>query len=57
MVRVSKQQERRMTSPRRPSLKKTKTGPKVDLLEKGFKQHSNAIKGAESQLVFIPKIR
>lgn len=57
MVRISKQQERRSTSPRRPPAPSKKTGPKKDLLKLGYKQHSNAVDGPAAQSVFIPKIR
>ncbi|MGZ3633656.1 MAG: hypothetical protein ACXU9U_02560 [Parachlamydiaceae bacterium] len=58
MVRISKQSERRATSPRKrhASLPKT-TGPKVDNLPKGFKEHPNALNGDLAAVAFIPKIK
>lgn len=55
MVRISKQEERRSVSPRRPTLSQDKTGPKKDKLPLGFKEHKNAV-DAKSQ-VFIPIIK
>lgn len=57
MVRISKQQERRSTSPRRPPAPAKKTGPKKDALKHGYKEHSNAVEGPEALAFFIPKIR
>jgi hypothetical protein len=57
MVRISKQEERRMRSPRRPSPPAPKTGAKKDNLPKGFKEHSNALQANASQSMFIPKIK
>lgn len=58
MVRISKQNERRATSPRKrhTSLPK-KSGPKVDNLPKGYKEHSNALNGDLAAVAFIPKIK
>jgi hypothetical protein len=55
MVRISKQQERRSVSPRRPTLSKAKTGPLKDKLSLGYKDHKNAV-DTQAQ-VFIPKIK
>ena len=49
MVRISKQEERRQPS--------KKTGPLVDHLPNGFKNHANAIEGDLAQTLFIPKIK
>lgn len=57
MVRISKQSERRAASPRKPKLYINKTGPKKDHLEKGFKEHANALEGDVAATCFIPKIR
>ena len=54
MTRISKQGKRRNISPKRPKLSSTKTGPKKDLLEKGFKEHANAVELSSS---FIQKIK
>jgi hypothetical protein len=53
MVRISKQQERRNVSPRRPTLSQEKTGSLKDKLPLGFKEHKNAAVGQ----FFIPKIK
>ena len=55
MTRMSKQGERRNKCPkrRRPAFA-TKTGPKKDNLENGFKEHANAISEAN---IFISKIK
>jgi hypothetical protein len=55
MVRISKQQERRSVSPRRPTLSQAKTGPVKDKLPLGFKEHNNAVDA--SAQVFISKIK
>lgn len=58
MVRISKQNERRSKSPRkRHSTIIEKTGPKVDNLSKGYKEHPNAIPGDSAAFAFIPKIK
>lgn len=57
MVRISKQQERRSVSPRRPQTNFEKTGPRKDNLPSGFKEHKNALEGELSQVAFIPKIK
>jgi hypothetical protein len=57
MVRISKQSERRAVSRRRPRLPGEKTGARKDNLEKGYKEHANALEGAEAQKAFIPKIK
>lgn len=53
MVRISKQQERRSVSPRRPTISGKKTGSRKDNLMRGFKEHVNA---AEGTRLFIPKV-
>lgn len=55
MTRTSKQEERRNMNPkkRKPVVLK-KTGAKKDKLEKGYKEHMNAING---QYAFVPKIK
>ncbi|MBY0528719.1 MAG: hypothetical protein K2P51_00845 [Rhabdochlamydiaceae bacterium] len=57
MVRISKQEERRAKSHRRPRPPSPKSGPKKDALPKGFKEHANAIEGNLAHLSFIPKIK
>jgi hypothetical protein len=57
MVRISKQEQRRAVSRRRPAPPAKKTGPKKDALPQGFKLHANAIEGTLSQTLFIPKIK
>ena len=54
MVRLSKKTRDRSVSPRRPKAPQVKTGPKKDALNKGFREHANAI--ADSQNTFIPKL-
>lgn len=54
MVRISKQQERRSVSPRRPRVSGKKTGPQKDNLPKGYKEHINA--AGEGVRAFIPKV-
>lgn len=56
MVRISKQNQRRNVSPRRPTVAGPKTGPKKDNLAKGFKEHGNALQGEQAKRVFIGKI-
>ena len=43
MVRISKQQERRNTSPRKRKAPSAKTGALKDNLPEGFKPHQNAL--------------
>ncbi len=57
MVRISKQEERRAVSFRRPRKPAKKTGPKKDALPQGFKLHANAIEGNLAASSFIPKIK
>ncbi len=57
MVRISKQEERRSVSRRRPSPPAKKTGAKPDALSLGFKPHANAIEGNLSSVAFVPKIK
>lgn len=57
MVRISKQEERRMKSPRRPALAQKKTGPKKDQLKHGYREHKNAVQGNVALSVFIPEIK
>ncbi|MBJ7449791.1 MAG: hypothetical protein JHC93_05480 [Parachlamydiales bacterium] len=57
MVRISKQQERRSVSPRRPRANFPKTGSRKDNLPSGFKEHQNALEGELAQSAFIPKIK
>ncbi len=55
MTRQSKQGERRARSHRKRHVNMDlKTGPKKDNLEKGYKEHENALK---SKNVFIPKVK
>lgn len=57
MVRISKQAERRAKSPHRPRRSQEKTGPLKEHLLLGFKEHANALEGANAALAFIPKIK
>lgn len=57
MVRISKQQERRHVSRRRPSAPQPKTGPLKENLPKGYREHVNALEGELAAKMFIPKIR
>jgi hypothetical protein len=57
MVRISKQNERRAQSRRRPSPPSPKTGPKKMNLALGYKEHPNALEGDQAQMAFIPKIK
>lgn len=57
MVRISKQQERRNTSPRKHKKPSVKTGPQKDNLSVGFKEHANALEGDIAGKAFIPKIK
>jgi hypothetical protein len=57
MVRISKQQERRNTSPRKHRHPSKKTGALKDSLPNGFKDHPNALEGDLGRMAFIPKIR
>lgn len=56
MVRISKQQERRSVSRRRPSRPGKKTGSKKDALTKGYKEHLSGFDQGLSTGIFIPKI-
>jgi hypothetical protein len=55
MVRISKQEERRMKCPRKRKAPSKKTGSKKDKLPLGYKAHDNAASHITS-MVFIPKI-
>ena len=55
MVRISKQQERRNVSPRRPRPPAVKSGPKPEKV--GFRPHANAVQGDLGQSLFIAKIK
>lgn len=57
MVRISKQNQRRNQSPRKRQHHSNKTGPKKDLLPKGYKEHANALQGEFASQMFIPKIK
>ena len=57
MVRISKQQERRNTSPRKHRNPSEKTGPKADNLPKGYKEHANGVSDEYAQKAFVPKIK
>ncbi len=57
MVRLSKQKERRMKSPRKSKVPGVKTGTRKDNLPTGFKEHPNALEGELATIGFIPKIR
>ena len=54
MTRMSKQGERRATSPRKRHYPKPKTGAKKDNLTSGYKPHENA---ASTNTMFVPKIK
>lgn len=55
MTRMSKQGERRATSPRKRKKPSPKTGPLKDNLPDGYKPHVNALEG--NMTLFIPKIK
>ncbi len=57
MTRVSKQEERRNKSPRKPKIGSVKSGPKKDRLKKGYKEHLNAIMDKEAAYSFISKVK
>lgn len=57
MTRMSKQNERRMQSPRKHRKPSVKTGPLKDNLPKGFKENSNALQGDLAKSAFIPKFK
>lgn len=57
MVRIAKQAERRARFPRKHRPPAQKTGPLRDQLEKGYKEHANALDGAVGAGAFIPKIK
>ena len=54
MVRISKQEERRSVSKRRPTRSGKKTGSLKDNLLAGYKQHSNSV---STPATFIAKIK
>lgn len=56
MTRMSKQGRKRHISPRRPRSPSSKTGPKKDNLDSGYKVHANAIVAESTINRFIPKI-
>ncbi len=57
MVRLSKKSRDRSVSPRRTKAPMPKTGPKKDALNKGFKEHANALTGTQAATsAFIPKL-
>jgi hypothetical protein len=57
MVRISKQAEKRSRFPRKHRKPSVKTGSQKDQLEKGFKEHANALQGDIAKMAFIPKIK
>lgn len=57
MVRISKQEERRMTSPRKYKKPSPKTGAQKDNLTEGYNVHQNAVKGELATKMFIPFIK
>jgi hypothetical protein len=57
MTRMSKQGERRNTSPRKHRNPSKKTGPLADNLPGGFKTHENSLDGELAKIAFVPKIR
>ncbi|MEL7432169.1 MAG: hypothetical protein AAGI90_06575 [Chlamydiota bacterium] len=57
MTRISKQKERRARCPRkRKVFLDSKTGPKKDALELGYKEHINSVTHSDPQS-FIPRIK
>ncbi|MEX1012194.1 MAG: hypothetical protein WD595_00050 [Waddliaceae bacterium] len=56
MVRISKQNQRRATSPRKPKIGAEKTGPKKDNLSKGYREHENAVPSKHSESIFVGKV-
>jgi len=55
MSRVSKQEERRAMSPKKRKYRIfEKTGSKKDNLQKGYKEHVNALESTE---IFIGKVK
>jgi len=56
MVRISKQQERRMQCPKRCRAPASKTGSKKDNLPLGYRLHANALNGVIAETSFIPKL-
>ncbi len=56
MVRISKQNQRRATSPRKPKIGAKKTGAKKDNLPKGYREHENAVQSKHSETIFIGKV-
>jgi hypothetical protein len=56
MTRMSKQGERRNTSPRKHRKASPKTGPRKDNLPKGFKEHANAVDEKVAGTIFVPKV-
>lgn len=57
MVRISKQAEKRGRFPRKHRKSVEKTGPLKDNLDKGYKEHANAVEGEGAAQFFIPKIK
>lgn len=57
MVRLSRQTKQRHVSNRRPKKPQAKTGPKKDTLQKGYKEHENALSSRIEVQAFIPQIR
>jgi hypothetical protein len=57
MVRISKQNERRMKSPRKNRNPSPKTGSRKDNLPAGYREHPNALEGELATIGFIPKIK
>ena len=57
MVRISKQNQRRAKSPRKPKIGAEKTGAKKDNLPKGYREHPNALEGEKAKSIFIGKVR
>ena len=57
MVRISKQEERRMVSPRKHRYPSPKTGALKDKLPLGYKEHSNGFVNDKNTNIFIGKIK
>jgi hypothetical protein len=56
MTRMSKQGSLRAISRRRPRPPSSKTGPKIDKLQFGYKPHENAMDSESAAARFIPKM-
>jgi hypothetical protein len=57
MVRLSKPEQKRHVTWRRPKKAGPKTGSKKDNLPSGFKKHDNSLVDVHAKKAFIPKIK